>query len=484
MPVVRLNPPLQTPQDGYHLLVHGLIPQLFVLIYNVVLGPEQRLLFDSKLASFPYPATMPRITFSLGQKLGRRWGFAVYRTLIVISPFLLRYLVSPEVMACVQLVRQLYFICFARRLTLAGAQRALPLARQVVRSISTLWPHSSDRKYNVSLPTLHCLLHLGREIGLFGNAHITGTEREEARHADPKGDLQRTNKRDIAVRLAKLDADRTGKVTVFHGTRWRHDGELPEFDAVGSLRAGRGALLWCDPTDPQRPHPLLLKLTGYSALPGSEDLQTHAQNWVRQLPEESKEYRRGRDGIVRKLLSEARSEFIRQACAERKIPLTPDALDVKVATETVIRSELYRVGEDIRVESGSPDPWIARIVEIGSLALARGDTGIPILFVRWLRPTGRSALQMPVLVADKNPEPVTVVFPESVLGRTAAFHNCQESGPARLRCQHMEVRVCKPHNAINCRACPANSGTLTQRYIHSALNGEWLYEEHFGNSVD
>lgn len=479
-----MNLPLQTPKDGYHLIVHGLILQLFALIYNCVLNVEQRTKFDIKLATFPYPASMARITFNLGKKLGRRWGFAVYRTLMIISPFLLRYLVDDDVMELVNLVRAFYFIAFARTLSLEAATRALPLARKIVNTISDKWPHNTERGYNVNLPTLHSLLELGREIPVFGNCHITGTEREEARHADPKGDLPRTNRRDIAVRLATLDADRTGKISVAHGTRWRNDDGRIEFDPVGPLRCGQGVLHWCDPTDPSRPHPLLLKLTGYSALPGSDTVQTRAQHFVRELPGESKEYRKGSDGIVRKVLSEERTIFLRQVCQEQKRPTAAaGALDVKMATEVVVRDGLYRLGEDIRVQSGSPQPWVARIVEIGSLAL-NGGGEVPIIFVHWLRPTGRKELNLQVLLADPNPEPKTVVFPESVIGRTSAFHNCTESGPAAKQCKFADVRLCKPHNQIDCGACPENSGTLTRRYVCSASNPEWLYDEHFGNSSE
>lgn len=209
---VRINLPLQTPKDGYHLLIHGFILQSYTLVYHVELeNDEARALFDVKLESFDYPPGIIRIPFKIGTKIGKRWGFATYRSLAQVGPYVLRNLVSDNVLDLLFLFLEFYHIAFAPSLTRTSALRALPLARKIVGKVESMWPYDSNRGHNIGRPTLHGLLEFARELPVFGSGLLTGTQHEEARHAWPKQDLERTNRRNVAVQLAKFDADRQGK---------------------------------------------------------------------------------------------------------------------------------------------------------------------------------------------------------------------------------------------------------------------------------
>lgn len=470
---VRINLPRQTPFDGYHLLIHGFILKLYTLIYFVVLGSDAvRAEFNVRLENFRYPPNMIRITFSLGSKMGKRWGFSMYRTLAQIGPYLLRGLVPTDVLNLTFTFLDLYHIAFAPSLTRASATRALPLARTIVDTVSELWPYDKARKYNIGRPTLHGLLELGRELPLFGSCVLTGVQHEEARHSAPKQDLYRTNKRDVAVKLAKLDAERQGKASVLHGARFSSE---YKFDPVGELRAGIGALTLADPSNPNLPHPLKLKITQLSKLSSATDLGPHAQHFLRGAADA-----KGEEPVLRKQLSRSQDELVREVLQERHRPVAAEGkLDVRLAKQIVIRGELYRLNEDIRVQSGGDLPWIARILEIGSCSPDGGED-VPFCFVRWLKRTDRTEAKMgnrAILVADREPAD-TVIFAESVLSRAAAFHNCKLSGASK--CAEQNVRICDRHENIDCSICPENSGDLHAIFQCCASNREWLLDPYYG----
>ena len=479
---LRFNPPLQTPKDPYHLLIHGWVLQLMVLIYNVSLSADQRQEFNTRLNSFQYPPSLPRITFDLGKKIGRRWGFAVYRSLIIISPYLLVGLVESDVLECVLDFIEFYYLAFSRTLTAAGSARAMVLAKSLVRRVSQLFPYSKERNWNMGQPTLHSIIELAREMSLFGNAGIIGAQREEARHALPKGDLFRTNRRNVAVRLAKLDAAKVGKIYILHGGRFSGEGRI---DAVGQRRCGDGVLNFCDPANPMRPHPLVAMLTSYSTFgPAFSTHPTRVQHFVRQanpLPN----YFLGSDSVLRKRLSAAQFQYLRGVYEQRgmAVPDQERLYEIRMAKQLVVRDRLYRIGEDVLIDSGGAQPFVGRVEEIASHH-PLPDVVIPLLFVRWLRPVReprserpKTAMRRQVLLADSSVEPLPVLS-ESVIGKTAAFHHCAFPGLGP-RCMVTQERVCHQHETMQCALCPPNSGTLVEVFSHSNQNRHWLWDELF-----
>lgn len=253
---------------------------------------------------------------------------------------------------------------------------------------------------------------------------------------------------------------------VLHGGRFTSDGK---FDPQGELRASDDVLQLADPSNPNLPHPLLLKVTSLSKLNFKAAPQTHAQKFVRSA--EGKE--------VHKVLSAEDDAFIRASFKATDRPVPADLkLDVRLAKQIVIRDELFRVNEDIRVlQDEGPVPYIGRIVEIGSFS--HGGTDIPFCFVRWLRRHGREEKvgKRQVLLEDRD-EPISIVWPESVLGRAAAFHNCKFSG--ERKCQQVEIRLCRPHNLVACATCPPNSGDLHKIFQCCRANREYLLDPHYG----
>lgn len=468
---VRFNLPRQTPKDGYHLLVHGFILQLYTLIFWCVLASDAaRTEFNVRLDTFEYPPHMTPVPFSLGEKLGKRWGFAVYRSLAQIGPYLLRDLVPDDILVLVRKFLTFYYIAFARSLKTKSALTALPLAHDIIDTVQDLWPYDKNRKFNIGRPTLHSLKELARELPDNGSAVLTGTQHEEARHAEPKQDLARTNRRDVAVRLAKLDADRQGKAHVMHGGRWAEDGT---FDPLGERRAGRGVLEFADPSNPNLPHPLVLMITDYSRLTSDSSPQTHAQHFLRSGPE-------GKEVVVRKQLSARQDEQLREMFTQRNQPAAADSkLNVRLATQILVRGELFYLHEDLRVDSGDAAvPFIARIEEI---CVCEGREDIPFMSVRWLRRNGLkdNVLDREILVADPQPEPVTFVFPDMVIGRAGAFHYCQFSGINK--CGIVDVRICRVHETVDCTICPAKCGDLKHVFRHSARNRELLLDPDYGH---
>jgi len=89
---------LQTPREPLHLLFYGWTKNFLLTTVSRSLSVDARQVLRLRLRDVKYPAGSVRITFALDSKAGKSWSMSLYATILFLLPFLLKGLVSDDVM--------------------------------------------------------------------------------------------------------------------------------------------------------------------------------------------------------------------------------------------------------------------------------------------------------------------------------------------------------------------------------------------------
>jgi len=497
---------VQLPQEPYHLLLENLAKSLILGMYRLLLNAKQQRMVDARFHALDYPRGMQKIPFPFNTRLPERFGMMQFFNLTIIAPHIFRGILDDQHLATLLHFADLVTLTFQPSTDRATVDRIAQLVKLLLPKLEKL---KREHNFKIGGPSAHALLHLVRDLRVFGCARLIGAQREEAKHGEARRAVPFTVKHKINKQLIEKAALAIGMRTGLHGTRFRADGTP---DAQGEFRAGRGWTDRLDPRDSSLSHPLLRALSHFAPLTGEPD-----PSWI--LGGRGTE----QTGKPTVQLSDNQAEAIADVYERRGVTFDRKSMTrtAVVCSSLTAGDQTYRAGDDIRFQAHDSDldrnyTWYAKVdrmvvhrpnddnravflwlryykeCTVGSgrkLQPARGTFDRRIVRLNTdaeLLPVSPLVIEGPVAVfhycrvADEDDEIMFDAEEELKVAAKTAFADgkaLERHGP---KCGVGTASMCRVHKDLHCArdSCSADSAWMqVDRYKHDERRNLWAVED-------